>query len=278
MKKNIPFFIIVIVLVYCNSAIKEPPKKNSEKTTIFKERNKRDFDTTVKTIHVLVALCDNKYQGIVPVPAKIGNGQDPDNNLYWGCSSGVRTYFKKSKSWTLLKSYKIDNIKLERLIFKNKKANFYLIADAYDGKFIKDCTIDFLKACSGQMKETVGIESHALGIYGNSKLIAYIGHDGLMDFSLAGNYSNEDSIKRDAIILACISKKYFSPHLASTKAYPLIWTTGLMCPEAYTLHDGLESYINNESNEHIKTIAAAAYSKYQKCSLKASKNLLVTGW
>ncbi|HST23582.1 MAG TPA: hypothetical protein VLR90_20895, partial [Blastocatellia bacterium] len=36
-----------------------------------------------RVIHVLVALCDNEHQGIVPVPAKIGNGDDPQNNLYW---------------------------------------------------------------------------------------------------------------------------------------------------------------------------------------------------
>src|SRR6187551_3111970 len=57
----------------------------------------------LKTIHVFVALCDNEYQGIVPVPAKIGNGQDAATNLYWGCGAGVRTYFKNSKSWTLVK-------------------------------------------------------------------------------------------------------------------------------------------------------------------------------
>ena len=39
-----------------------------------------NYDTTTKTIHVFVALCDNKYQGIVPVPPKIGNGQDLNNN------------------------------------------------------------------------------------------------------------------------------------------------------------------------------------------------------
>lgn len=32
-----------------------------------------------KTIHVYVALCDNVYQGIVPVPKAIGNGDDPRN-------------------------------------------------------------------------------------------------------------------------------------------------------------------------------------------------------
>ena len=42
-------------------------------------------------VHVVVALCDNEHQGIVPVPATLGNGQDPRNNLYWGALYGVRT-------------------------------------------------------------------------------------------------------------------------------------------------------------------------------------------
>lgn len=49
----------------------------------------------MKVVHVVVALCDNKYQGIVPVPAMIGNGQDPSNNLYWGAAYGVKTFMKK---------------------------------------------------------------------------------------------------------------------------------------------------------------------------------------
>ncbi len=38
----------------------------------------------VRTIHVFVALADNQNQGIVPVPAALGNGEDPERNLYWG--------------------------------------------------------------------------------------------------------------------------------------------------------------------------------------------------
>ena len=53
------------------------------------------FLTAQKVVHVFVALCDNKNQGIVPVPEKIGNGQDANLNLYWGCGYGVRTFFKK---------------------------------------------------------------------------------------------------------------------------------------------------------------------------------------
>jgi hypothetical protein len=239
--------------------------------------NNTRFDTTIKTIHVLVALCDNKYQGIVPVPAKIGNGQDLANNLYWGCAFGVRSYFKNSKSWALVKQYDIDSIKMERLVFKHKKENIYLVADAYNGKYIKDCTVDFLKSCAGQVKDTLNVGGKTIGIYGNAKLLSFIGHDGLMDFKLTESFANADGKVRDAIILACISKKYFLPHIQQTKANPLVWSTGLMSPEAYTLHDAIDSYIANQPVENIRSSAAKAYAKYQHCSEKAARGLLVSG-
>ena len=266
----IAFFSIII----CSSKTKNSAL-DSEKSVII---NETKFDTLNKTIHVFVALCDNKYQGIVPVPAKIGNGQDPDNNLYWGCGYGIKTHFKKSKEWKLIKTEKLDNIKLERLIFKHVSKNYYLIADAYDGQFIEQCTKDFLMSNSGQKKETIKINNTTIGIYGNTKLNAYIGHDGLMDFKLKEKFENIDTKKRDCIILACISKKYFAPHLQGTKSNPIVWTTGLMCPEAYTLHDAISGFINNETDEKIRNRAALAYSKYQKCSLKSALNLLVTGY
>ena len=46
-----------------------------------------------KEIRVFIALCDNKTQGIVPVGEKIGNGDDADANLDWGCSDGFGAYF-----------------------------------------------------------------------------------------------------------------------------------------------------------------------------------------
>ena len=234
--------------------------------------------SSTKTIHVFVALCDNKYQGIVPVPAKIGNGQDPDNNLYWGCAFGVRSYFKKSKEWKLIKTYKPVGHCLERIVFKHATKGYYLVADAYDGQFIKQCTIDFLNSCAGKAKDTLHVDNIVLGINGNSRLVAYIGHDGLMDFQLTDHFENADNRTRDCIILACISKKYFAPHLKATRVNPLVWSTGLMSPEAYTLHDALSVYINGGNAEMVHTAAAKAYSKYQKCGERAARNLLVTGW
>ena len=277
MKHFVLLFCYLYSIVCCTSDHKKSIAVHQDSDVSIMPSLKKT-DTLQKVIHVFVALCDNKYQGIVPVPAKIGNGQDPDNNLYWGCAFGIRSYFKNSKNWKLLKKYPIDSMKLERLIFKHTTADYYLVADAYNGKYIKQCTIDFLRSCAGIHKENLSVNNKSIGISGNAALISYIGHDGLMDFELNEKFENADNLTRKTIILACISKKYFAPYLSATKANPLLWSTGLMSPEAYTLHDALESYIKNEPGTNIRNSAAKAYSKYQKCSENASRKLLVSGY
>lgn len=276
MKNNIYYLVFMLFFYSCNTnaspKVDNITAENKEQAAVL------PYDTTVRTAHILVALCDNKYQGIVPVPAKIGNGQDPENNLYWGAMYGIKTYFNRSKDWQLVRKQKINDTILERLVFKHKATNMYLIADAYDGQFIKNTTSDFLYSASGQFKDTIIVDGKAIGSNGNANLISYIGHDGLMDFSLDDVYHNEDQKQRDAIILACYSKRFFSPLLQDCKVNPLVWSSHLMAPEAYVIHAALEGYAQAETNEQIRTRATQAYAQYQKCSIKAARNLLVTGW
>lgn len=234
--------------------------------------------SAAKVIHVIVALCDNKYQGIVPVPEKIGNGQDPANNLYWGCGYGVKTFFKKSSEWKLIATRKTAGTILERIVFKHTTQNVYLIADAYNGMNIKEATVTFFQSLAGSKKDTLQIGSETIGINGYAALVAYVGHDGLMDFSLNEKFINTDNKKRDAIMLACVSKKYFATHLAATGANPILWSTGLMSPEAYTLKAAINGYLSGSSAEGIRSYAATAYNAYQKCGIKGAMRLLVTGW
>lgn len=233
----------------------------------------------VKTIHIFVALCDNVNQGIVPVPAKLGNGQDIKGNLYWSALYGVKTHFKDSKDWTLVSSEKdIGNHILERILLKHNVTNTYILADAYDGKYIKQTTIDFLEATAGRNSIVIKHKDEMLRFGGDSQLLSYIGHDGLMEFNVKGNFKPINEHKRDAIILACISKDYFKPYLKQTKVNPLVWTTGLMAPEAYTLKWAIDGWILNETDAQISERAAKAYNHYQKCGLKGARRLLVTGY
>ena len=178
----------------------------------------------------------------------------------------------------MIRTEKKDSLVLERLVFKHVSKKYYLVADAYNGKYIQQCTRQFLNNSCGKTKDTINIGTKTIGIAGNASLVAYIGHDGLMDFKLDGAYKNTDGIKRDIIILACYSKHFFTPHLKEANVNPLVWSTGLMSPEAYTIHDAITGYVNRESNENIRTKAAAAYAAFQKCGMKAARNLLVTGF
>ncbi|WP_394748419.1 hypothetical protein [Spongiimicrobium salis] len=234
----------------------------------------------IKTIHVFVALCDNLNQGIVPVSKTLGDGQNPRTNLYWGALYGVKTHFKRSKDWTLVKKLESHNSHiLERILFKHTSTETYLLAEAYDGKYIKETTIDFLKAASGGAEQKVkGPSENELSFGGASNMVAYIGHNGLMEFDVEGNFKSKNKKKRDAIMLACISKDYFKPYLKETGAQPLVWSTGLMSPEAYTLAWSIQAWIAGETPDQIRESAAQAYHKYQKCGVRAARNLLVTGY
>src|SRR5438552_6823797 len=238
---------------------------------------------TPRTVHVFVALADNANQGIVPVPAKLGNGEDPAHNLYWGSAFGVKAFFARSADWKLISSSQEPKYEvLERCVFKHRIENVYLIADAYRGREIRTAILDFLDSAAGLAREQINIEAGKqqvkLEVRGASQLVAYIGHDGLMDWSLPRVPRQKDNSRRQAIVLACASKSYFAAALRASGAYPLLWTTNLMAPEAYALKSALDGWILGESNENIRDRAAAAYDKYQKCGFKAARNLMATGW
>jgi hypothetical protein len=236
-----------------------------------------------RTVHVFVALCDNEYQGIVPVAPKFGNGDNPANNLYWGAYFGVRSYFKRSKEWTLInKKSDPHEFVLERCVFQHKDKEVYVVADAYRGKEIKTAIVDFLNAAAGSKIEEESFiitdDTLNLGLFGNADLLAYIGHDGLMDFNIESYPMHADSIVRDAIIIACISQTFFHEAIQEAGARPLVWTTGLLAAEAYPLKAAIDGWILGEDAEQIRSRAAEAYHKYQKCGLKAAKHLFVTGF
>ncbi len=241
---------------------------------------------------MFVALADNQNQGIVPVPASLGNGADPAHNLYWGAGGGLKTYFARSKEWQLLPPQKSPKTEvLERCVFKYRDANVFLVADAYRGDHIREAITDFLKAASGGNPETIALGYPANGdkaaasanidAGGRSDLVAYIGHDGFMDFTITDlphRIASGNGNPRQAIILACISQRYFAAAIKSSGVYPLIWTTGLMAPEAYTLKSALDGWISGERDDQIRERAAAAYDRYQKCGIKGARRLLVSGW
>ncbi len=229
-----------------------------------------------KTIHILVALCDNRYQGIVPVSQSLGNGQNPSSNLYWGAAYGIKTFFKKQPEWQLINQTKnISPEILERIVFKHKSQKAYLIADAYDGQFIRKTTEDLFLFSAGQNAQNLTLDNQALSIGGGADYLVYVGHNGLMDFSLTSIISDQsthpDQTKKSVAVFACKSQQYFSRPLKKAGALPGLFTTQFMAPEAYSVHVLIDGWLKNESPSIIHQRVAKIYSRYQKLKSPALK-------
>ncbi len=235
-----------------------------------------------KVIHVVVALCDNKYQMIAPVPEKIGNGQDPQNNLYWGAAYGFKTYFAKHKEWQILKIHKPTNAKiLEEIVYKHRSKDVYLIAQAYDGYYISDAVSDFIDYSSGNKQQSFSFDNKKIMAGGKADLVVYIGHNYLMELSwhkllpdswrwnTLSKEQQEQQKSRYAAVFACKSQQYFSSPLSRLGITPLILTRHNMAPEAYSVYAMIESWLKGESKANIRLNVASAYSKYQKLSKPA---------
>jgi hypothetical protein len=234
-----------------------------------------------RIVQVFVALADNQHQGIIPVPPALGNGRDPQRNLYWGAAYGVKTYFKASKDWELVWSGRgAKDAILERCVFKSADNDVYLVADAYEGSQIKLAVTDFLSAAAGVAREKVSFKLRSgdvsFAIAGDADLIVYVGHDAFMDFQISPIVGAKGNKLRQTIVLACASKAFFAPYIRKTGAEPLLWTTGLMAPEAYTLKAALGGWIVHEDDEAIRERAAQAYDRYQKCGARAALKLFAT--
>lgn len=235
---------------------------------------------TFKVIHVYVALCDNQSQGIAPVPERIGDGGDPANNLYWGCSDGSRPVFSKSRLWKRLSVTKADGQPkiLERLVFQHRKTGAILVVDAWQGREIEPCVREFCQSLAGQHYESFALrpggKEARVNLGGGADFLAFIGHNGLMDFHVPEVRPNlHRRQKVDAAVLCCRSEAFFSARLRAAGVTPAVLTASNMYPGAFILHDVLEGWFAGESQGQMRLRAAKAYAKNQNISTKSAMHV-----
>jgi len=206
-----------------------------------------------KKVAVFVALCDNASQGIVPVPAKIGDGNKPAENLYWGCTDGLPSCLKASKSWKLLKKeVPADPRILERCTFTDTAGALELTVEGWRGSDIASCLSAFENAL----------------VSGNHDLCAFIGHNVLMDGAIS-ELGKRAAKPVDAIVLCCKSESYFKKRLTALGARPVLLTTQFMYPGGFLLRDTLPLWAKGSSLADLRSAAGASYARNQKISTKA---------
>lgn len=213
-----------------------------------------------RRIEAFVCLCDNEHQAIAKVGKAIGNGLDPAGNLYWGCSDGLSAYFKKSKKWELVETKKPkDSPILVTLTFKHHTGKATLIAHAYRGDRMATALEHFFAKTKAA---------------GKNELVAFLGHNGMMDNSITlPDPAPEGDERSDAIVLGCLTQSYFTKPLAIMNSNPILMTRSLMYPGSFLLHDAAEVWLKDGSKKATREAAAKAYAKNQKIAVKGARTI-----
>ncbi|MBP7949205.1 MAG: hypothetical protein KA004_06070 [Verrucomicrobiales bacterium] len=242
-----------------------------------------DSAPTLKVVHVFVALADNATQGIVPVPKKIGDGDNPATNLYWGCDEGMKGWFSKTRAWKRIavlkepdKTGEAEAVILERLIFRHAEKSAVLVADAYRGSQIRRCMEDFLASAGGRHPVTLHLDGKEIPAGGAAQMILYAGHNGLLDFSLKPEDPVKNNPPRSAAAFCCVSDKTLGPLLVRQGATPLLLTTQLMYPGAFLIEATANGWLAGETPAQLHQRAAAAYAANQNISHKAAAGVFTT--
>ena len=173
---------------------------------------------------------------------------------------------RASADWRLTRTDKNPSPEvLERAVFAHRSGRWKLVAQVYRGSAIKACITAFFAALASDEPRQ------------QTPLVAYLGHNGLMDFPLPAEATARRGPGRQAIVLCCASAEYFTPHLEKVGATPLLTTTQLMYPGGFLLRAALDGWIAGDPPEKIRQRAAAASAKNQKISVKAAAGVFTAG-
>jgi hypothetical protein len=211
-------------------------------------------------LHVVVALVDNASQGIVPVPAKIGNGDDAFNNLYWGAGFGVKTFLSRAQGWKKLGCEKdISSVILERCRFAYLDS-LVVTAEAWRGRHIDQAMLAFMQVAAKPPAPQA------------REMVMFVGHDGLMDAvhaKLPQSFAKHVSHGKQAAVLACYSDRFFRHHLEAAGAQPSVTTYSLMAPEGYVVEAIARSFAGGGDPVAQRRAAGLAYAAYQRITPRA---------
>ncbi|MCY2930490.1 MAG: hypothetical protein NTV86_13520 [Planctomycetota bacterium] len=142
---------------------------------------------------------------------------------------------------------------------------------------MREALADFFTAASGagRVEFVTGGQEPAVRLQagGWADMVAFVGHNGLMDVPSPEVPARQRGGPTAAVVLACRSKDYFLSPLRQAGCRPLITTTGLMAPEAYCLDAIVRSWSEGKSGRDVQVAAGGAYAKYQRCDARTAEKL-----
>jgi hypothetical protein len=233
----------------------------------------------VATVHV--ALCDNR----VIWCGRLGDGDRPERNLYWGGAAGFTAWFNRSPGWRRIHRDKGDGKQvLERVVYRmqvrrpdarwrrlgvTKPFEVLLVGLAHRGVKIDVATRRFIHEVADGRGATLRLaDGRTIGYGGKGHLVGYAGHNYLMEAELLGEMTWPRVTRREPLgyfALACLTARYYKTHLSRRGgARALLLTRSLMYPGAFTIDGLVRGVVAGEAQHQVYLRGVERYATVQK--------------
>ncbi len=230
-------------------------------------------------VQVHVPLCDNDV--LRCGRGRLGDGEDPEGNLYWATSGGFRGWFgRKGSPWRLvhrIAAPQEDVIEIRvwrrkvspgtalRARGVRKAIPVYVVAYAWRGESIGRAMKAYADDLFGRAPRTISLPGgEVLAAGGAARLVAFVGHNGWMDVSdFAWPKAPRNAPRKATIAVACITEDYLVPAVPAERRVPLLFTRSLLFAGAHAFEGAVSAFAEGASLSGIRESAVRAYAAGQ---------------
>jgi hypothetical protein len=240
-----------------------------------------------------VPLCDND---VIPCGnARLGDGEQPARNLYWGTTEGMVGWFgRRGGGWRQVldsdgAAIGEDDVLDLRVWTRTlpmpaawrragapARLTIYVVAQAWRGERIHEAFRHYADDLYGVTAHEVELaDGTRIAAGGDAHLVAYVGHNHLMDLTgfdwsevadRAGA-AGKDARPRGAIAIACHTAVYMQDVVPDARRVPLVLTRDFLLASSAALEGAVLGFARGGDYAAIRKGAAAGYADGGKKSL-----------
>ena len=236
-------------------------------------------------VEVHVPLCDSS---IIPCGnAKLGDGDNPDTNLYWSTTPGFGSWFaRRGSGWKRVLAQTAaesgDRDVLAVHVYRRTVAapsawrrrgapariEIVVVVHAWRGTAIDRALAAYAADVSGHGTRTLTLaDGTKLEAGGAAQLVAWVGHNRLMDLD-AYQWPAPGATTKGTIAIACHTADYMEEKVPAATRVPLLMTRDFLFANAAPLEAAVLAFADGGSYAKIRLAAATAYAGVRKREVK----------
>jgi hypothetical protein len=232
-------------------------------------------------VQVHVPLCDND---VIPCGnARLGDGERPATNLYWGTAEGTAGWFGRRRGgWKQVLATDGAAVGLadvlEVRVWRREVATprawrargtparypLVVVAFAWRGERIAEAFARYAEDLHGLSTTTVALaDGTGLAAGGGAHVVAYVGHNHLMDlngFDWRALAARADATPRGDIAIACHTAVYVQDVVPGAARVPLLFTRDFLLASSAALEGAVLALATGGDYAAIRRGGAQGYA------------------